>query len=184
MPSPNTPSPPLQPQKNAAKATTTTKNRRQNPIFPTRIRKRHISRPEFPVCGAGQDRPCTGGRQTGDGGWRTGDGGWRTRAGGWRTGAGGWRTGAGRVPPGGPGWNASVQEGALGSGKQKDGGFLHQSRNPRCPELRKSFRISQRTAPIPRLFACQGLRSCRSADTAHRPIRQPRICISTPYTSI
>lgn len=101
----------------------------------------------------------------------------------------------------------------LGSGKKKDGGgFLHQSRNPRCSEPRKSFRISQRTAPIPRLFVCQGLRSCpskthrpshrrpegpvlprpvrrlwykaRSADTAHRPIRQPRICVSTPYTSI
>ena len=46
----------------------------------------------------------------------------------------------------------------LGSGKLKDGGgFLPQSKNPRCSELRKSFRISQRIAPLPRLLACQAL---------------------------
>ena len=58
----------------------------------------------------------------------------------------------------------------LGSGNIEDrGGRMHQSMSPRCSELRKSFRISQRIAPIPRLLYCQGLRSCPSGTQRPRP---------------
>ena len=60
----------------------------------------------------------------------------------------------------------------LGPGNIEDGGGrMHQSISPRCSELRKSFRISQRIAPVPRLLYCQGLRSCPSGTQRPRPCR-------------
>mgnify|MGYP003280496371 CR=1 FL=1 len=62
----------------------------------------------------------------------------------------------------------------LGPGNIEDGGGrMHQSMSPRCSELRKSFRISQRIAPVPRLFTCQDLRSCPFGTLRPSP-RQPK----------
>ena len=68
------------------------------------------------------------------------------------------RSGAGQTAA--DGTHGGGGSGFLGSGSRKDGGgFLHQSKNPRCSELRKSIRISQRIAPLPRLSCCQDTRS-------------------------
>ena len=46
----------------------------------------------------------------------------------------------------------------LGSGNIEDGGGrMHQSMSPRCSELRKSFRISQRIAPVPVFLLARAL---------------------------
>ena len=52
-----------------------------------------------------------------------------------------------------------VEEGQLLRSWQakRRGGFLHQSKNPRCSELRKSFRISQRIAPVPVFLLARAL---------------------------
>ena len=64
----------------------------------------------------------------------------------------------------------------MGSGGRKDGGgFLHQSKNPRCSELRKSFRISQLRAPVPVIPLVRALEAAppelgvRPADVLRNP---------------
>lgn len=105
------------------------------------------------------------------------------RGGGWEAGAGRrWLGGWGRAAPAGRPGRAARREASCRREQllrfwqaKRRGGILHQSRNPRCSVMRKSFSISQRTAPIPRLFACQGLRSCPSKTQrpSHRRPEEP-----------
>ena len=63
---------------------------------------------------------------------------------------------------------------------KRRGGFLHQSKNPRCSELRKSFRISQRIAPVPVFLLARAL----EAAPPELGVRPAAVLRNPPYPPV